>query len=297
LLALARVELEILADRGALDLPGQVDLAEVRWRTGDLTGAGEAATVALGAGEDAPLALAVAAEAAAGLGRPTEARRLAGLAMERMGGPIDGLFAGIPRSGVWPTDVTDPPPIADTLFGRVPPAIPNMRAGETDPGVPADRAPGPGYRIDSVGASPLSAGFWDGEADPGATRTELPDPADQRAAALAALAAGSLDEACLRFGLALRLAPALAAEILEATAGVSAPAVLLLRGDAYRLLGLEAEANRAYAAAAWSGSRDRRHTPRRARRPPARRVAVRAPGDDPRATETDADIETSKPGA
>ncbi len=46
-LALARTELETLAGMGKLDSLGLVDLAEVRWRTGDLAGAGEAAAVAL----------------------------------------------------------------------------------------------------------------------------------------------------------------------------------------------------------------------------------------------------------
>ena len=46
-LALARVELETLAGLGGLDTQGLVDLAEVRWRTGDLVGAGEAAAAAL----------------------------------------------------------------------------------------------------------------------------------------------------------------------------------------------------------------------------------------------------------
>ena len=41
--ALARAELEALAGRGRLDVPALLDLAEVRWRTGDLAGAGEAA--------------------------------------------------------------------------------------------------------------------------------------------------------------------------------------------------------------------------------------------------------------
>lgn len=268
-LALARVELEILADLGELDLPGQVDLAEVRWRTGDLTGAGEAATVALGAGEDEPLALAVAAEAAAGLGRPTEARRLAALAMERMTVPIDGLFAGIPRSGVWPADATEPPPVAATLFGREP-GLPNLRAGDTDPGAAAARAKVAESRLGHDATASETPGLWDRGAaaiDPGEGRTALPDPASELEAARTALAAGSLDDASLRFALALRLAPAMAPVILDATAGVSAPAFDLLRGDAYRLVGLEPEANRAYAAAAWSGARDRRHKPRRARRP------------------------------
>src|SRR4029079_17399107 len=98
-LALARAELEILGREGALDGPAQVDLAEARWRSGDLAAAGTAATAALEAGEDGAMLLAIAAEAAAALGRPNEARRLATRALELVGGPVDGLFSGMPRSG------------------------------------------------------------------------------------------------------------------------------------------------------------------------------------------------------
>ncbi|MBA2757423.1 MAG: hypothetical protein H0U37_08285, partial [Chloroflexi bacterium] len=71
-LALARSELEALAGRDGLDEPGLVDLAEARWRSGDLEGAGEAADAAIHDGEGPLLALIVAAEAAAARGRPTE---------------------------------------------------------------------------------------------------------------------------------------------------------------------------------------------------------------------------------
>ena len=76
-LELSRVELETLAGLGGLDPQGLVDLAEVRWRTGDLLGAGEAAAAALRTDGSDPTALIVAAEAASAIGRPSEARRLA----------------------------------------------------------------------------------------------------------------------------------------------------------------------------------------------------------------------------
>ena len=284
-LALARAELEILNDRGGLDLPGQVDLAEVRWRTGSLTEAGEAAASALDAGEDQPVALIIAAEAAAALGRPTEARRLAGMAMERLDGPLDGLFAGMPRSGVWPADATESRPIADTLFPRESAAGRNLRAGDMDPAVAADRAPEPESSNDPILSGPSTVGFWDSDDEPGALQTALPNPADELQAARAALVAGYLDEAMLRFALALRLAPALAPSILEATIGVPGPSVDLLRGDAYRMLGLEPEAVRAYASAAWSGERDRRNKPKPAQRLTARRGPRRAAEVKPQAAE------------
>ena len=256
-MALARTELEILAGQGALDAAGQVDLAEVRWRTGDLAGAGAAATAALELGEESPTALAIAAEAAAALGRPNEARRLAGRAMERVEGPIDALFAGMPRSAVWPADAVEPPPTAATLFNHEPGPVPNRRAGDVDPGVVAARM---NTSSDAPGippTRPLTLGFWDAERGSAATN-ELPDPGSELEAARAALRSGAIDEATLRFGLALRLAPALAPAILEATDGLVGPAISVVRGDAYRLVGLETEAKRAYAAASWSGARDRR---------------------------------------
>jgi len=101
-LTLARAELEAMAGTAELDTDGLLDLAEARWRTGDLPGAGDAAEAFLARGRTDPLAYAIAAEAKAALGRPTEARRLAGLAIEGAGGSLDELFAGQPRSGIWP---------------------------------------------------------------------------------------------------------------------------------------------------------------------------------------------------
>ena len=99
---LARAELETLAGAGALDDEALLDLAEVRWRTDDLTGAGEAAAAYIAGGHIALIALVVAAEATSALGRPGEARRLAGRALELVDGAIDPIFAGMPRSDVWP---------------------------------------------------------------------------------------------------------------------------------------------------------------------------------------------------
>ncbi|MDH4141100.1 MAG: hypothetical protein OEV61_00660, partial [Chloroflexota bacterium] len=107
LLALARAELETLAGRDALDESGLVDLAETRWRTGDIVGAGEAAAAALDPDGGGPLvALVVAAEAALSRGRPSEARGYATRAMEQADVSIDVIFAGMPRGPMWPADAT-----------------------------------------------------------------------------------------------------------------------------------------------------------------------------------------------
>ena len=262
--ALARVELEILARAGGLDSEGWVDLAEVRWRTGDLGAAGDAATRALAAIDDAPIALVIAAEASAALGRPNEARRLANRAMERVGGSIDAIFAGMPRSAIWPADAAEPSPTAPTLFHQEPIPPPTRRAGDADDvAVSALRAHRPGPATGGGGPAarpPLGPGFWDAASAGEAATPDLPDPVEELEAARHALVAGSLDEASLRFALVLRLAPQLAPAVLEATEGSSGPGLSVVRGDAFRLVGLESEARRAYAMAAWSGSRDRRRS-------------------------------------
>lgn len=66
-------------------------------------------------------------------------------------------------------------------------------------------------------AAPVAVGFWDGEAGIEAASATMPDPATELEAGRAALVAGAVEEAALRFGLALRLAPALAPAVLEAT--------------------------------------------------------------------------------
>jgi hypothetical protein len=66
----------------------------------------------------------------------------------------------------------------------------------------------------------------------------------------AALDAGDPDEAAVRLGIALRVAPALAPAVLDVVAGRTERNLVLVRGDAYRLVGREIEAQRAYAEAA-----------------------------------------------
>lgn len=277
-LALARVELETLAGLGRLDAAGLVDLAEVRWRTGDLGGAGEAAAAALRMDERLPVALIIAAEAAAAIGRPSESRRLAGKAVECLTDPIDAIFAGMPRSGAWPADAAEPPPTAGTLFHQET-AEPDSKAGDADDdderllrtGGGPDRAAAARDSTDGISGKaaaapapgPMTLGFWDSDDDTDPASGELPDPARELEAGRAALVAGKHDEAALRLGLALRLAPALAPVILEATEGARSAIITVLRGDAYRLAGHETEAQRAYTLAAHGGLADRRRRPRR----------------------------------
>ncbi len=226
-LGLARAELEGLAGADRLDEEGLVDLAEARWRTGDLAGAGEAASAALASGNEAVVAYVIAAEATAAVGRPGEARRLASRALELADLDVADVFAGMPRASVWPVDPGDEQ-TSESLFGTS--------------GDPSGRLP---KRPERVGSH--TGGLWD---DHDSLEASLPEPGLAFEAGRTALEAGDTRSAALHLGLALRTAPALAPAILELAAENSDPAIALLRGDAYRLVGHERDARLAFADAA-----------------------------------------------
>ncbi len=218
-LALARAELESFAGIGTLDDVALLDLAEARWRTGDLAGAGEAATTAIGRGVDEPLAFVIAAEAMAGLGRPAEARRLAGRALARNTGSLEGVFAGMPRSTVWPPD-PGPDAVGLAVAGTA-------SAGRAPAGSKRPARGGNGDDPASASASAAAAGAFAG--------------------GRAALGGGSVATAALGLGVAIRLEPAFAQGVLDAIGDrMSDPALALVAGDALRLLGREHEALAAY---------------------------------------------------
>jgi hypothetical protein len=256
---LARAELETLAGSEGLDDEALLDLAEVRWRTGDLTGAGDAARAYLATGHDGALGFVIAAEAAAMLGRPGEARRLATLALERSDLPLDAVFAGLPRSGVWPTDPADPGepvgalfPGAETPVGQ-PGRVAGTAAGGGGAGVAAAGAAAVGAAavgVAAVGAAASGPGLWD-ETTIGETGVdELVGPDEELAAARVALVEGDADAAAVHLALALRLDSSVALAILEIAGSRSRPGLDLVRGDAYRVIGHDDEARRAYRAAA-----------------------------------------------
>lgn len=268
--ALARAELETLAGRDALDDAGLTDLAEVRWRTGDLDGAGEAAAAVLD-GDDGPaLALIVAAEAAMARGRPSEARRFADRARAQAGGTLDALFAGMPRSPVWPADPAALPPASAELFDV--PAI-GAAAVVARPGRADDPEP---VGEHGAGSAALAIGLWDdattGEttADDTSDAGDLPVADDELVLARAALDDGQVEDAAVHLALVIRLSPALAPAVLELIRDDRRPELALVRGDAYRLVGLESEARRAYA-----------DVPRPAPRPVATPTAEPAVATDP----------------
>lgn len=273
---LARAELETLAGSGELDTGALLDLAEIRWRTGDLPGAGTAAQACLAAGGDEALGFVIAAEAAVALGRPGEAKRLATRALERLDRPLEELFAGIARSAVWPTDPADPGEPAGALFTTEAPLAADAaaRLARARPGGTATPA-GTDATTPALVSGP---GFWDAEpAGPG-DDLQPADPGAELGAGREAVAAGDLEGAAVHLAIALRLDPALAPAVLDVAAGGSGPGLEVVRGDALRLVGHELEARHAYASAA-------RLLARRETTPPTgtpRRPALPASGRDAR---------------
>ena len=96
-LTTARAQLESLAGRNQLDTAGTLDLAEARWRTGDLQGAGDAAGAYLAANGGEALGLVIAAEAASLGIHEAEARGYMEQARLRTLTSFDAIFAGMPR--------------------------------------------------------------------------------------------------------------------------------------------------------------------------------------------------------
>ena len=260
-LSLARAELETLAGKDMLDAEGVVDLAEARWRTGDLTGAGEAAALVIDDDEGPVLALVVAAEAAAARGRPTEARRLAAKALAASDGSIDAIFAGMPRSPAWPPDPAAPPPSPTTMFDSPHPA----RGSGGRPARVTERAPTdvhaamPPVPDLEEGAGTAEAGLWDdhlaaaaeAEAESAAAiEASLPSGEEALDTGRELLEDGDLGGAALQLALVLRIAPALAPAVIDLIGERHDPGLAFVRGDAYRLVGRELDARRAYADAA-----------------------------------------------
>lgn len=224
-LGLARAELEAAAGRGSLDEDALLDLAEARWRTGDLAGAGEVANAYLATGRRDPLAFVVAAEAVAALGRPSEARRLAASAVAERGQDLDTIFAGMPRSHIWPGEVGGATAVTTTGRGE---QAGDLLQGEGQAAATSIR-PTSAASAEAASVSDAAAALDDGRR---------------------ALSEGDTRTAALRLGVALRLDPRLAPAVLDAVhPAAPAPELALLRGDALRVLGRESEARAAFAAA------------------------------------------------
>jgi len=267
-LGLARAELESLAGRNGLDDEGIRDLAEVRWRTGDLPGAGEAAAMYLESTPDDVLGLVILAELQASLGRPAEARRLAGRALTKSNEPVDRIFAGMPRSPIWPIDPSAPVEPVGTLFTDLP------ALAWPDIGLPAEQTDGPleAAAAETEPPPPAGPGLWD--AHGGTLAAALPSASELLSRSKVAVEAGRPGQAAAGLALALRADPALALPVLELLAGRQEPVLALVRGDAHRIVGHEAEAMRDYAAAV-AAMDLQRSTDRRAPAPAASADAER----------------------
>jgi hypothetical protein len=266
LLALARVELETLAGDGTLDDEALLDLAEVRWRTDDLAGAGEAAAAHIAGGREAPIALIIAAEATAALGRPGEARRLAGRALELVGEPIDAVFAGMAHSDVWPVH-----PAERVAGWTLPPVEVTIVADERDED--------------------------ESDADADEPGEPPPDPGADLEAARAALAAGDRSAASFRLSVVLRFSPALAPAVLDVAGTETGPDFDLVRGDALRLVGREGQARRAFASAA-AGRRamDQEAARARAEESPSAASGAGEPSPSPGAAPAAASVDDTDAG-
>ena len=245
--ALARAELEALAGRDDLDRDGILDLAEVRWRTGDLAGASVAAAAWLEDGEDsgAPgvLAHVICAEAAAARGAVDAAATHVEAAGAGLGdwATLDAILAGIAARAAWPWD----------------PAAPVTGAGAVAAAMSsAALAPGP--------ASPqLPAVLPVGEPAPAATHAAgapVEPAAAELARAGAELVATAPERAAVLLALALRADRAAAEAVLGALDALGAPdpeapppphaaALAFVRAEALRAVGRHDEARIAYASA------------------------------------------------
>ena len=257
LLSLARATLERMAGAGTLDRDAMADLAEVRWRSGDLEGAADAARAHQASGGNEPLATLIIAEDLAAGGAEEDAERLAATVYERVGGALDVLFAFEPRGPVWPAadegwmDVDAPAPGRwGLLVGGSEVAAPSAQTWRL---APIAITPAEQMTLAPLGRGGLGQPGGDTSTSAvvvsGRLAGEELEKVDQH------LAAGALSAAAGRLAVLLRFDPALAPIILTAADRAAAaappdsddlPAIQLVRGDAYRLLGRDKEAAAAY---------------------------------------------------
>ena len=256
-LGLARAELETMAGQGTLDDEAIRDLAEARWRTGDLAGAGDAATAWLETHPDDILGLVIAAEARSALGRPGEARRLAGRAIERANGSLDPVFAGMQRSPIWPVEVETAAGSVGVLFDELHPGpfpVRERPSDSDDYGRPRplgeQQAPADVSRAGAPKQPPAGASLWGDAADVPVDGVDQLEPGELFHRSRAALDGGRPADAAAGLILALRASPGLAPAILDLLVGRGEPILALIRGDAERIVGREVEAMRDHASAA-----------------------------------------------
>jgi hypothetical protein len=265
----ARSEYEALAGNNLLDVPATLDLAEVRWRTGDLIGAGSAAAAYLAAGGQKALGFLIAAEAAAAQDHVADAHRHAGRALERSGANLEVFFAGVPRRMTWP-ESTWTAPAAMKIDVSSPAATPDRAAPSPVVAEPPAEAP-EGSLWARTEESPVS--------EPEVQlRAPEPHPWDgEVAAGTAALQAGDALMAALHFAVALRMTPESARAVVDGIGERRDLALELVRGDALRLLGNGSDAGEAYASVASALGKPRAASQAPSPEPAAPQPAAQAP--------------------
>jgi hypothetical protein len=238
--ALARAELEALAGRDELDRDGILDLAEVRWRTGDLAGAAVAAAAWLEDGDETgdpgALAHAISAEAAAARGVLDAAAAHVEAAMGRIGDAraLDAVFAGIVAGAAWPREA-EASPASSVAAG------PPVSSSERSPS--PQRAPSPASPAPGPASSPAAAA--------GALASR---PAAELVAAGAAVVGEAPARAAVLLALALRADRAAAAAVLDVLDAAEpeqahAAALAFVRAEALGAVGRHEESRIAYASA------------------------------------------------
>jgi hypothetical protein len=244
--ALARAELEALAGRDELDRDGILDLAEVRWRTGDLAGAAVAAAAWLEDGDEAgdpgALAHAISAEAAAARGVLDAAAAHVEAAMGWIGDArsLDAVLAGVVAGAAWPSEAgVVAAPTAPSDHPALSPARPSSPVRASSPA----RAPSPARPAPGPTTAPAAAA--------GARKSS--PPAAELIAAGAALVGAAPERASVLLALALRADREAAASVLEVLDAVEPQPVrasfAFLRAEALRAAGRHEESRIAYASA------------------------------------------------
>jgi hypothetical protein len=266
LIPLARAALEQMAGAGTLDREAFADLAEVRWRSGDLEGAAEAAHAHLGTGGDEPIVHLILAEEHARRGRMGEAQGHAAAVYVRIGPAIDLFFAGEGRTGVWPpadpgwmdTQAASPGRMGLLVGGAEVAtagagtwtAVPIAHAGLMPAAVGRSHGlMGAAVSLPSTARPPGTASTTTAALLSGRRAGQELEVAEQ------AITSGRPSAAAERLAVLLRLDPALAPVILGIAdraagalpdGGPGLSALHVVRGDALRHLGRENEAVAAY---------------------------------------------------
>jgi hypothetical protein len=221
MLGLARASFEQLAGVETLDRAALADLAEARWRTGDLEGAAEAAEAHIEARGDEPIARIIAAEQAASDGRILDARQLATQVQGQVGEGLERLFAGEPRSAVWPPATPGWMDAGVVVPGRFGLLVGGAEVSNPDAGT-WQPALAPETDDAALAAEPSALAHTRPDAAPFTVPTQDPVEAGRVAdrelqAAERDLARGDLVALADRLGLLLRRDPTLAPVILSIT--------------------------------------------------------------------------------